>query len=251
MRLVHPPTASPSMQITQNSALPGGVHSTRPCHRLYKRHSSILHPPRTQAKVQNFFGKLFQKDDGDVTKKENQPQAPLPLRLFPPFQVINKNSDYSLRLYELFPVVTMEYENRAEGYGSLGNYIDGRNSDNRRFPQTQPVVMQYFPDGRKTMSMYLGGLEQGSLELASLPKPNDRSAKVDVAGGELVAVAKFEGYITPAAAESVRQKLLRALERDGVKLSQEAVEGGFRVAQYGAVYQLEQRYNELYIKVAV
>eukprot|EP00967_Tisochrysis_lutea_P038972 scaffold46758_cov18-Tisochrysis_lutea.AAC.1 len=106
--------ASPSMQITQNSALPGGVHSTRPCHRLYKRHSSILHPPRTQAKVQNFFGKLFQKDDGDVTKKENQPQAPLPLRLFPPFQVINKNSDYSLRLYELFPVVTMEYENRAE-----------------------------------------------------------------------------------------------------------------------------------------
>jgi len=38
-------------------------------------------------------------------------------------------------------------------------------------------------------------------------------AQVDVSGGELIAVAKFEGYITPTAAEEVRQRLLKALER--------------------------------------
>jgi hypothetical protein len=38
---------------------------------------------------------------------------------------------------------------------------------------------------------------------------------------------------------------------DGVKLSEEALAGGFRVGQYGAVYQLAGRINELYVKVAV
>lgn len=38
-------------------------------------------------------------------------------------QIVKKADGYDLRLYEAFPVVTMSYENRAEGYGSLGNYI--------------------------------------------------------------------------------------------------------------------------------
>lgn len=36
---------------------------------------------------------------------------------------------------------------------------------------------------------------------------------MDVSGGELIAVSRFEGYITPAAAEEARQKLIKALAR--------------------------------------
>eukprot|EP00983_Pelagomonas_calceolata_P015629 496619-Pelagomonas_calceolata.AAC.1 len=145
------------------------------------------------------------------------------------------------------------------------------------------------------MSMYLGGLEQGSLELASLPKPNDRSAKVRQNRGNKtyfhlilqsnqsklalwivsnnctlklkppcgtslasallrICDVKFLAcclpsivprwmwlgvslLLWPSLRDTSRQRQQKAYGRSycghGVKLSQEAVEGGFRVAQVG------------------
>lgn len=58
-----------------------------------------------------------------------------------------------------------------------------------------------------------------------------RQVRVSIAGGELVAVARFEGYITPTTAGETREKLLAALKRDGVKLADEGAAGGFRVSE--------------------
>ncbi len=62
---------------------------------------------------------------------------PCPLRPLAP---------YRCSLYDVFPVVEMEYQRREEGYASLGGYIDGKNSQGARFAYTQPVVMCYNPD---------------------------------------------------------------------------------------------------------
>lgn len=61
----------------------------------------------------------------------------------------------SYRLYNVFPVVEMEYERREEGYASLGSYIDGRNSQGVCFAYSQPVVMCYYPDVRKAAELHV------------------------------------------------------------------------------------------------
>ncbi|KAL6760711.1 regulatory factor, effector binding domain-containing protein [Haematococcus lacustris] len=176
---------------------------------------------------------------------------------FPPFNTVSRAKDYDLRLYGVYPVVEMAYDQRQEGYAALGSFIDGDNQEGVRFAFTQPVVMKYLSStGQgKVMQMFIGSRKgaqpEGAspLSLAALPAPKDPAVKLSIAGGELLAVYRFEGYITPASAESARRQLLAALQRDGVQLSEEAAAGAFRVGQYGAVYQLGGRINELYLKV--
>ncbi|KAJ9516060.1 hypothetical protein QJQ45_024487 [Haematococcus lacustris] len=166
-------------------------------------------------------------------------------------------SSKQFELYGVYPVVEMAYDQRQEGYAALGSFIDGDNQEGVRFAFTQPVVMKYLSStGQgKVMQMFIGSRKgaqpEGAspLSLAALPAPKDPAVKLSIAGGELLAVYRFEGYITPASAESARRQLLAALQRDGVQLSEEAAAGAFRVGQYGAVYQLGGRINELYLKV--
>lgn len=49
---------------------------------------------------------------------------------------------------------------------------------------------------------------------AAPPAPTAPGVRLAVAGGEVVAVLRFAGYITPATAEAARQRLLAAL-REG------------------------------------
>jgi hypothetical protein len=71
--------------------------------------------------------------------------------------------------------------------------------------------------GPKVMQMHLGSRRGASADQAesvgALPTPTDASVRVSVAGGELLAVAQFEGYITPTSAAAARQTLLAALKR--------------------------------------
>ncbi|KAG2429512.1 hypothetical protein HXX76_010747 [Chlamydomonas incerta] len=179
--------------------------------------------------------------------------------IFPPYTVLSKNADYALRLYDVFPVVEMDYARREEGYAALGAYFDGANGAAERFAYSQPVVMEYLPDGRKVMQMYVGarrGQEAAAAAgakppaVSSLPAPTERGVRLNVSGGELVAVAQFDGFITPTTAEAVRQRLLACLARDGLKTADTDGEGGrFRCSQYGAVYQLGPRLNEMVLQI--
>lgn len=51
----------------------------------------------------------------------------------------------SRRLYDIYPIVEMNYERRGDGYASLGSYFDGQNSGLVKFAYTQPVFMRYEP----------------------------------------------------------------------------------------------------------
>jgi ABC-type sugar transport system ATPase subunit len=76
--------------------------------------------------------------------------------------------------------------------------------------------------GQKVMQMMVGapmGQQQqqasGSSKadsIKALPAPTEPAVRLAVAGGEIVAVMPFEGYITPEAAAAVRQKLVDALQ---------------------------------------
>jgi len=76
--------------------------------------------------------------------------------------------------------------------------------------------------GRKVMQMMVGtckGQPQGAGSSSSktdsitaLPAPSEPGVRLAVAGGEIVAVMPFEGYITPEAAAAIRQKLTNALQ---------------------------------------
>jgi hypothetical protein len=82
--------------------------------------------------------------------------------------------------------------------------------------------------GRKVMQMMVGSRsgqqqqqQQGiRADVTSLPGPSDPAVRLGVAGGELVAVLPFEGYITPEAAAAARQRLLQALEAGALPLAQ-------------------------------
>jgi hypothetical protein len=87
--------------------------------------------------------------------------------------------------------------------------------------RSQPVIMRYYAGGDKAMQMYLGSrtLRDGSslpaarpAEFQQLPAPLSSQAAVAVAGGELVAVFRFEGFITPTSAEAARKQLQAALK---------------------------------------
>lgn len=98
-----------------------------------------------------------------------------------------------------------------------------------------PLPSAHPKQGRKVMQMYIGTRRDGgtpqrpapagantglklptaSPTIASLPAPAQPGVRIGVAGGELVAVLRFEGYITPATAEAVRKRLMEVLKRGG------------------------------------
>ncbi|GBF94002.1 hypothetical protein Rsub_07270 [Raphidocelis subcapitata] len=197
-------------------------------------------------------------------QQQSQPQQPQPEPAtappppaargveFPPFQTVSKGPVYDLRFYEPYTVVEMDYRRRETGYLTLGQYQDGANADRAAFNLTQPVVMTYHPDGRKTMALMVGSPRDGGGGGGgggAPPAPAAPGVRLGVAGGEVVAVLRFPGYITPAAAEEARQRLLAALREDGLQLAEAEAGGLFRVAQYGQVYTLEERLNELMLRV--
>jgi hypothetical protein len=192
--------------------------------------------------------------------------AGAPVYEFPPYTLLKRADGYDLRLYgDLYACVEMPYERRDEPYLLLGAYIDGDNAAGTRFSYTQPVIMQHDAGGLKTMRMYVGSPRTyrgpadacesgipgpaGAATVASKPAPKNPAVRLAPAGGELVAVIRFEGYITADAAAGARKRLVALLARDGVGLAEEEAAGRFRVAQYGPIHTMATRVNELLLRV--
>jgi hypothetical protein len=201
------------------------------------------------------------------TTSEQRPPSPPPLpRIeFPPSTVVSKADGYDLRLYQPYPVVRTEYEARPPAFLSLGEYLGGANAANARFARPEPAIMRqgFLPGGRKTMELYIGsrrggpgpggggggeeGEGGGKGGGAGPPAPTDPALSVDVAGGELVAVATFGGNLTREAAEGAHAGLRAALARDGLAAADP--EGVYRACQYGAIHSLGERRNEIWVRV--
>ena len=63
--------------------------------------------------------------------------------------------------------------------------------------------------------------------------------------------AQVLGNITPEVATGARARLAAALAADGVRVHEDDEAGGFRVAQYGPMYSLKPRKNEIILRVTL
>lgn len=138
------------------------------------------------------------------------------MQVLVPYTPVSKQDGFDLRLLTPHKVARTVYERRNEGFLTLGNYLSGDNSSGTRFIETQPVVMTYHPEGHKTMQIFLVPRD-ATVDLEgpqALPQPTPSAGIVlDVAGGELLAVACFEGNATQEACETTRRQLLEKLKR--------------------------------------
>jgi hypothetical protein len=167
-----------------------------------------------------------------------------------PFTNAGEKKGYTLRLYAPYPCVETRYVNRGDGYLSLGSYMSGGNETSARFPETQPIVMQYQYDRgtdpkEKTMRVYLHGS-------GDLPAPNDPEVRLEVAGGEIIAAIKFDGNATKEVCERYYSYLIGKLREDvgdAAVPSDERCE--FSLAQYGPLHSLTPRLNEIWVRVQV
>lgn len=116
--------------------------------------------------------------------------------VFPPSMTIDKREQYSLRMYEPFVAVEVDYQGREEGFDALASYFGGLNTEEVTFRESQPTILNYEPDGTKRMQMYVGPTRDGQT-LQDLPQPMMEGCRLVATGGELCAVYRFEGYITP------------------------------------------------------
>jgi len=161
----------------------------------------------------------------------------------PGFQTLVETPRYSIRLYDTHYVVRTAYQRRDEGFDALGSYLDGDNEAGARIPAPQPVIMTYPPGGAKSMQLFVPTPKEGQP-----PLPLQAGVSLAVAGGEALATTEFTGYATKEAADKAKRELIAALEADGFPVS--GAEGGvFMIAQYGPLFSLSTRVNELLIPI--
>lgn len=85
-------------------------------------------------------------------------------------------------------------------------------------------------------------------ELQTLPEPEDPSVTLAIAGGAIIAVGQLTGYATKEACETRLRQLRVDLQKDGLKIDEDK---GFSVAQYGPMFSLEERLNEVWLTVSL
>lgn len=196
------------------------------------------------------FGGLFGKAKGGVAK---EPQVRLEAYEGDdepgdwPFQVVAEREGYEVRLYDTHLFIRTPYEGRTQGLSTLATYLDGGNTLGVTVPASQPVLMEYTPTDTglsKTMRLLVPKPAQGAP-----PLPTNAGVELNVASCEVMAVITFSGNVTPQVADAARARLTGLLARDGVE-SVDTATGVFRVAQYGQLYSLMQRKNELWLQLS-
>jgi len=197
------------------------------------------------------FGGLFGKKRPAYPGSDKNPE-----NVQPKCEVVQETDAFQLRLYAPFVAAAVEYEKRDEGFLLLGEYLGGANERGARLVFTQPVFVTVDPDaGTKTMAVYVPSVAPaaggGFQDLGRAPAPEDAAVRLEVAGGSLVAAATLEGNVTPDAAEAARRRLVAALREAGVALTADAERAAFQVLQYGPVYSLKTRVNEVLVGVQV
>jgi hypothetical protein len=140
------------------------------------------------------------------------------------YKVIQKEPEFEIRFYPPAGLASVQvsggYEAaRGEGFNELAGYIFGGNSEGRKIAMTAPVIMDIQPDVPEgTMSFVL----PSSFDMDSRPLP--RSSRIFFQTTEPVyaAVVTFGGYASTQDLEKHKADLLKALDRKGIKHSEQA-----------------------------
>ena len=184
----------------------------------------------------------------------------------PAYEVVREASNYEVRDYApcIRAEVTLEGEYRETMYGGfrqVADYIFGNNAKQNKIAMTAPVVQEpaaapsekiamtapvvqepASEDGRYTIAFIM----PSEYTMETLPTPKNDAVTLREVPGERVAVISFRGYATKGAVKRKTDKLLKALDKDGLQPS-----GAVRVAQYDPPWTPPfMRTNEIQVPIA-
>ncbi len=161
-----------------------------------------------------------------------------------PYTLSKKYDAFEIRDYEasLFTSVTLstsEYkEAGSKGFSILGGYIFGKNASNEKIAMTTPVSMS-IEDSITMMFMV-----PKTIKKEKLPKPNASSIVFKESPAKKLAAITFSGWASKEKIENYKQKLIVALEAEGISHTQR-----FYFFAYNSPYEFFNRRNEVVVEL--
>jgi hypothetical protein len=161
-----------------------------------------------------------------------------------PYAVKKKYAQFEIRTYEatLFTSVklnTKGYENSSSrGFSILAGYIFGNNERNEKIAMTSPVTMSL---GDSVTMMFM---VPKKLKKDMLPKPNQSGIEFKEEPAKQLAAIRFSAWANDAKIEKYKQKLIAALDTEGIKYSNQ-----FYFFGYNAPFEVFNRKNEVLVEL--
>ena len=161
-----------------------------------------------------------------------------------PYEVVKTYDDFEIRNYEasLFTSVKLsstEYKDASsEGFRKLAGYIFGGNDKEEKIAMTSPVAMSL--DDTMTMMFMV----PRDLKKEDLPKPNNGEINFEEVPAKKVAAIQFSGWASSSKIEKYKQKLIAALDKEGISYSNR-----FYFLGYNPPYDVVDRRNEVIVEL--
>jgi hypothetical protein len=160
------------------------------------------------------------------------------------YEVKKKYGQFEIRSYEatLFTSVklnTKGYKNSSRrGFSILAGYIFGDNERNEKIAMTSPVSMSLGD------SMTMMFMVPKKLNKDMLPRPNQSGIEFKEEPAKLLAAIRFSGWANDSKIEKYKQKLVAALNAEGIKYSNQ-----FYFFGYNAPFEVFNRKNEVLVEL--
>ena len=160
------------------------------------------------------------------------------------YTLVKAYDDFEVREYEssLFTSVKLPTndfkEASSKGFSVLAGYIFGGNDKEQQIAMTSPVSMS-LEDSMTMMFMVPKELRRDELPL---PNSNEISFKEEPA--RTIAAITFGGWSDSNKIESYKQKLISALDKEGLRYTDK-----FFFLGYNAPYEMTNRRNEVIVEL--
>jgi hypothetical protein len=161
-----------------------------------------------------------------------------------PYVVDKKFDSFEIRDYEasLFTSVKLSEKgykaSSSKGFSILAGYIFGGNDKNEKISMTSPVAMSM----EDSMTMMFMVPKKNTKE--SLPKPNQSKIEFREEPAKTVAAITFGGWANDEKIESYKEKLIAALEKEGIRYTNK-----FYFLGYNPPYEFFNRKNEIIVEL--
>ena len=160
------------------------------------------------------------------------------------YTVSKKYDAFEIRRYEasLFTSVKLNTNNykdaSGKGFSVLAGYIFGGNEKNENIAMTSPVAMTL---GDSMVMMFK---VPKKIEKEMLPKPNQPQVEFREEPAKTAAAIRFGGWTTDKKIEAYKQKLITALDKEGIPYT-----NNFQFLGYNAPYEVFNRRNEIIVEL--
>jgi hypothetical protein len=160
------------------------------------------------------------------------------------YTLVKAYDDFEVREYEasLFTSVKLPTndfkEGSSKGFSVLAGYIFGGNDKEQQIAMTSPVSMS-LEDSMTVMFMVPKELRKDEL-----PLPNSKEIAFKEEPSRTVAAITFGGWSDSTKIESNKQKLISALDKEGVSYTDK-----FFFLGYNAPYEMTNRRNEVIVEL--